>query len=218
MSSCCSAFERSADKQFDEQKATEELKRYRTKGPGPTTRLLQEALGNGRTLSGTLLDIGSGIGSLTFDLLDRGIDRAVAVDASSAYIVVARHEAERLGRMDAVRFIHADFVAVASEVPAATLVTLDRVVCCYPSYEALLTAAARHADQWLALSYPRDAWYVRLAATLENALRRVKGNSFRTFVHPPWRMETVIQSAGFELSVRRETWMWLVDVYTRTRR
>jgi hypothetical protein len=43
MSECCSAFECAADQQFNEKKATEELHRYRTKGPGPTTRLIQEA-------------------------------------------------------------------------------------------------------------------------------------------------------------------------------
>ena len=99
--------------------------------------------------------------------------RAVAVDASSAYNVVARQEAERLGRADVVRFVHADFVSVAPELPAATLVTLDRVVCCYPSFEALLNAAVSHAEMSLALSYPRDVWYVRLGIKLENAQRRL---------------------------------------------
>jgi magnesium-protoporphyrin O-methyltransferase len=171
MSACCSAFECAADQRFNEKKATEELKRYRTRGPGPTTRLLQEGLAHAGTLSGTLLDIGSGIGSLTFGLLERGVTRAVAVDASSAYNSVARQEAERLGRADVVRFVHADFVSVAPELPAATLVTLDRVVCCSPSYEALLNPALHHAEQCLALSYPRDVWYVRLGVMLENAQR-----------------------------------------------
>ena len=215
MSACCSAFECAADHQFNEKKATEELKRYRTKGPGPTTRLLQQSLEQAGTLSGTLLDIGSGIGSLTFGLLERGVTHAVAVDASSAYNGAARQEAERLGRADAVDFVHADFVSVASTLPAATLVTLDRVVCCYPCYEALLNAALDHAEEWLALSYPRDVWYVRLGVTLENAQRRLRKNSFRTFVHPAGRMEAVFRLAGFELSTRRETWMWSVDVYTR---
>ena len=69
MSACCSAFECAADQQFNEKKATEELKRYRTKGPRPTTRLLQQGLERAGSLSGTLLDIGSGIGSLTFGFL-----------------------------------------------------------------------------------------------------------------------------------------------------
>jgi SAM-dependent methyltransferase len=215
MSTCCPAFECAADHQFNEKKATEELTRYRAKGPGPTTRLLQQGLEQAGTLSGTLLDIGSGIGSLTFGLLERGVTYAVAVDASSAYNAVARQEAARLGRTDAVRFVHADFVSVASELPAATLVTLDRVVCCYPSYEALLNAAVRHAEQSFALSYPRDTWYARFAVMLENAQRRLRKNPFRTFVHPAARMERLIRSAGFELSTRQETWMWSVDVYTR---
>src|SRR5262245_59782751 len=217
MSGCCSAFTCAADQQFNEKKATDELRRYRTKGPGPTTRLLQEGLARAGTVSGTLLDIGSGVGSLTFGLLERGVTRAVAVDASSAYNIVARQEAERLGRADAVRFVHADFVSVAPELPAATVVTLDRVVCCYPSYEALLNAALRHADVYLALAYPRDLWYVRLGVKLENAQRRLTKNSFRMFVHSAERMQDMIRSAGFELSTRRETWMWSVDIYLRRR-
>jgi tRNA1(Val) A37 N6-methylase TrmN6 len=216
MAACCSAFECAADQQFNEKKATEELKRYRTKGPGPTTRLLQQSLEHSGTLSGTLLDIGSGIGALTFGLLERGVTHAVAVDASSAYHGVARQEAARLGRADAVHFVHADFVSVAPELPSAALVTLDRVVCCYPSYEALLNAALDHAEQCLALSFPRDVWYVRLGVMLENAHRHLTKNPFRTFVHPAARMEELIRSAGFERSTRRETWMWSVDVYTRT--
>jgi predicted RNA methylase len=137
MPTCCSPFERTADQQFNQKKAAQESKRYREKGPGPTTRLLQDGISHAGALNGTLLDVGSGVGSLTFGLLERGIGHAVAVDASSAYSSAARQEAERLGRTGAVQFIHADFVSVASQVPAATVVTLDRVVCCYPSYEPL---------------------------------------------------------------------------------
>jgi hypothetical protein len=99
-----------------------------------------------------------------------------------------------------VWFIHADFVSVASELPAATLVTLDRVVCCYTSYESLLNAALSHAQRVLAPSYPRDVWYVREGVRLENAERRLTKNSFRTFVHPAGQMEKVIRSAGFGVS------------------
>jgi magnesium-protoporphyrin O-methyltransferase len=215
MPACCSTFERAAEQQFNEKKAAAELKRHRAKGPGPTTRLLQEGIAHAGALNGTLLDVGSGVGSLTFGLLERGVTHAIAVDASSAYNGVARQEAERLGRAGAVQFIHGDFVTVASELPVAALVTLDRVVCCYPLYGPLLDAAIRHADRCLALSYPRDVWYVRLGVRLENGQRRLTKNSFRTFVHPVARMEQMIRAAGFDLSSRRETWTWFVDVYVR---
>jgi magnesium-protoporphyrin O-methyltransferase len=217
MPSCCSSFERAADQQFNQKRAASELRRYREKGPDPTTRLLEEGIAQSGALKGTLLDIGSGIGALTFSLLERGMTSAVAVDASSAYIGAARQEAERRGRADAVRFVHTDFVTAASQLPAASVVTLDRVVCCYPSCELLLDAALQHADRCLALSYPRDRWYVRAAIKVENGQRWLGRNPFRTFVHPPAMMEGTIRRAGFDLSSRRETWIWSADIYTRQR-
>jgi SAM-dependent methyltransferase len=215
MPGCCSAFESAADQQFNPRKVAQELKRYREKGPGPTTRLLADGIAQSGALSGTVLDVGSGIGALTLALLERGAANAIAVDASTAYVDVAREEAGRRGQTDAIQFVHADFVERASQLPSANVVALDRVVCCYPSWEPLLDAALGHAERCLALSYPRDAWYVRVGMTLENGQRWLARNSFRTFVHPISKIEQTIRRAGFELSSRRETWMWSVDVYLR---
>ena len=215
MPSCCSTFECAAGQQFNEKKAAEELKRFRTNGPGPTTRLLAEGIAQAGALSGSVLDVGSGIGALTFTLLERGATDAVAVDASTPYLDAARGEADRRGRADAIRFIHADFVEASSHLPSASIVTLDRVVCCYPSCEQLLVAAVGHAERCLAMSYPRDVWYVRLGMMLENGHRRLKRNSFRTFVHPVAQIEATIKRARFSLASRRKTWIWCADVYVR---
>lgn len=215
MMSCCSNFGGAAEQQFTRKKAAQELTRYRRKGPGPTTRLLQDGLVGAKALEGLLLDIGCGIGSLTFDLLEAGMARAVAVDASSAYIAAATEEAGRRGVADAVQFVHGDFVTIASTVPAASVVTLDRVVCCYPSVELLLNEALRHAERCIALSYPRDVWFVRAGVALENGGRRLTRNPFRTFVHSAGGMGEVIVQAGFELVSRRETFTWAADVYAR---
>jgi magnesium-protoporphyrin O-methyltransferase len=217
MPGCCGSYEGIAAEHFNRKKAAAELKRYREKGPGETTRLLTDGIVEAGSNEGTLLDVGTGIGSLAFALITRGITRAVAVDASSAYLDTARHEAERLGRAADIQFVHGDFVSAASQLPTATVVTLDRVICCYPAYEPLLNAALRHADRGLALSYPRDAWHVRLFTAIENGYRRLKRDAFRTFVHPSPRIEQLIRRAGFKLERRRETWTWSIDVYTRAR-
>ncbi len=162
-----------------------------------------------------MLDIGSGLGGLTFALLERGASSAVAVDASAAYINASRDEATQRGRSDAIRFVHADFVVAASELPSASIVTLDRVVCCYPSYTGLLDAAVAHAERCLAISYPRDVWYVRAAMRLENGQRRLAQKSFRTFVHPVAELQDTIRRGGLMLSSRQESWMWSADVYVR---
>lgn len=212
---CCCGFDASVDRQFTRQRADKELARYRKGGPGVTTRLLRDGLVAAKLLNGTLLDVGTGIGALTFELLERGVTHAVGVDASRAYLASAEDEASRRGRSQATTFIHGDFVAVAAGVPDADLVTLDRVVCCYPSHQSLLAESLRHAGRGFALSYPRDRWFVKVVVRVENAARRLAGNPFRTFVHPVAEMQQVIGSAGFELVSRSQTRTWAADVYAK---
>ena len=116
----CSPFECAANQQFNHKKVAQVLRRYRQKGPGRTTRLLMDGILQSAPISGTVLDNGSGVGGLSVALLERGASSVVAVDASAAYVSAARDEASRRGRADAVRFIHADFVLAASEVPSAS--------------------------------------------------------------------------------------------------
>jgi len=215
VSTCCSTYSDVAGAHFDEKIARRELASYRKNGPGSTTRLLRDLLLETGRLEGVLLDVGSGIGSLTFELLEQGISRALAVDASSANLAAATDEAARRGRLGAVQFRHGDFLNVAPQTPSATVVTLDRVICCYPLYEPLLEESLRHAERYFAFSYPRDVWYVRLAIALENALRAIRRDSFRAFVHPVERMTHVIEGAGFRLVSRRHTWQWSAEVYVR---
>jgi SAM-dependent methyltransferase len=215
VSACCSAYGNVAGAHFDEKIAKRDLESYRKKGPGPTARLLRDLLGDTGAVEGTLLDVGSGIGGLSFELLERGVERAIAVDASAAYLAAAAEEATRRDRLGAVEFMHGDFVDVGRQIPSATIVTLDRVICCYPSFEPLLNEALRHAEHAFAYSYPRDLWYVHAAIGVENGVRSLKRNPFRAFVHPVGRMTQVIEEAGLHLAARRQTWQWSADVWVR---
>jgi hypothetical protein len=211
---CCGAFEETVDQLFTSKKAEQELQRYRRKGAGPTARLLIEGLSQAGMVEGTLLDVGAGVGALTFDLLDRGIRRALIVEASAGYAAAASDEAVRRGRTTHIELTRSDFLQVAATVPAASVVTLDRVICCYPLYEKLLTEALRHAERGFAFSYPRDRWYVRAGMKVENAMRR-RRTRFQTFVHSESRMRKLILDAGFELVSQRQTLFWSADVFVR---
>jgi ubiquinone/menaquinone biosynthesis C-methylase UbiE len=212
--SCCT-FGNSADQHFDAKKVEKELAQYRKKGPGPTTRGLRDGLLSAGLREGTLLDIGGGLGLLSLELLDAGFSRTIVVDASAAYLAAASEEASRRGRSASTEFVHGDFVLVATESMASTVVTLDRVVCCYPAYEPLLEQALQLARTGFAVSYPRDRWFVRLGLWLENAMRRRSGNPFRTFLHPPSEMTRLIELAGFRLASRRRTPAWSADVFVK---
>ena len=111
-------------------------------------------------------------------------------------------------------FLHGDFLSVAAQLPTATIVTLDRVIC-YPACEPMLKEALQHSQSCFGISYPRDQWYVRVGVAVENGIRRLTGNPFRAFVHPASQMEQIIERAGFRLANRGLTWMWCADVYVR---
>jgi hypothetical protein len=81
--SCCGDFRNAADLQFTSDKAAKELRAYRKGHVGPTTRLLRDGVVDLGLSDGTLLDIGGGVGALTFELLERGMATAVVADAPS---------------------------------------------------------------------------------------------------------------------------------------
>ena len=215
MRSCCGCSD-VIKSQFTPKRAAQELKRYRTRGPDVTTRFLRDGLLKARLAHGTLLDVGAGVGALTFELLDKGVTRAIAVDASPAYLEAAEQEARRRHQSQSISFVQGDFVSLAPQLSPADTVTLDRVICCYPDYKPMLIAALQHASRAFAFSYPRDRWFVKLAVRAENALRRVRSNPFRTVVHPVDEMHRLIRAASFEMVSRTQTATWAADVYART--
>jgi SAM-dependent methyltransferase len=218
MKSCCDIFCSATERQFDERAAARDLRRYRRSGPDATTRLLRDGVRAQAPEASTLLDIGAGIGALTFELLDAGIQRAVAIDASTAYVAIGREEAARRGLATRVEWTQGDFVSVVDTLYPADVVTLDRVVCCYPFFRGLLAHASRLARRCLALTYPRGRLSVRLGMAAQNAVRALRGNAFRTFVHPPRAMEELVRAAGFRLVSRQKSFVWCADIYVRAGR
>src|SRR5438309_4703647 len=136
---CSCAASNATARHFSERRVRKELASYRATGPATTTRGLLGLLANADRPPRTVLDIGSGIGALSFGLLGAGAGRAICVDVSAAALAVGAEEAERLGVADRIEWVAGDFVEIAATVPSADLVVLDRVVCCYPAYAPLLT-------------------------------------------------------------------------------
>lgn len=211
---CCGAS--ACDSQFDRKRAARELASYRAHGPtNATTRAMIQLLRRAGVEGSTLLDIGGGVGAIQYDLLAAGARDVTAVDASSAYHQAAREEAERRGVSARIQFRLGDFVTLAPEVAAADIVTLDRVVCCYPEMEPLVRLSAERCRRLYGLSYPRSRWPVRAVVATENAFRRVMGNPFRSFVHSVDAMDALIRSSGFTLRQQLRTFAWEIAVYER---
>ena len=203
------------DRHFTPTRAREELADYWVRGPTGTSRLILQGLVDVGATVDTMLDIGAGIGVLHHELLERGVRRAAHLEAAGAYLEVAKEESLRRGHEGRVTFWHGDLVALAAKLPAADLVTLDRVVCCYPDLEPLVRISAQKARRYYALSYPHDRWYVRAHTQWQNFARERAGNAFRTFVHPVTRIRSLVEAAGFGVLHSRRNLIWEVLVCGR---
>jgi magnesium-protoporphyrin O-methyltransferase len=199
---------------FDERLARSELQKYRRAGPRETTKRLIDLL-RAAGAGGTLLDIGCGTGILTFELLEAGLSTATCVDAAAASLAAGRAEAGQRGVGERITWTEGDFVELAPTVPGADVVTLDRVVCCYPAYRPLLEKAAEHSRRVVALVYPRDRWFVRVVLRLENLWLRLRGTEFRGFVHSPAAIDEVLRRSGFTAARSDDTLAWEVRLYSR---
>src|SRR5262245_32080162 len=109
---------------FDTGIAKGELDNYRRKGPSKQTRILLDVIRQAGVKGLTLLDIGGGVGAIQHELFKAGVEKAVDVDASSAYLAAAREEATRQGYADNVQYLHGDFIELAPQVEQADIVTL----------------------------------------------------------------------------------------------
>ncbi len=195
--------------------AAGDLKRYREKGADDTTRALIDAIVAEGVGGATLLDIGSGIGAIQLELLGAGVASAASVDASEAYVQVARAEAGHRGFADRTSARIGDFVALAPEIEPADVVTLDRVVCCYPDVHALLGPAADRATRMIGLVYPRDVWWNRVAARAIAVFGWLTRDRTRWYLYPTAKVDAILAGAGFRSRAVSRTLIWQVVLYRR---
>jgi SAM-dependent methyltransferase len=209
---CCEI----TDRVFTEAEAKAELRSYQKHGPANQTKLILQAIRSLGLKNAHLLDIGGGIGAIYHELLKDVAEKATHVDASSAYLKEANQEAARRGNSERVNFIHADFTDVAPDLPQADVVTLDRVVCCYPDFRSLLTAAAAHSRSALALTYPREIWYLGIGLKMVNFFQKLRRDPFRVFLHPVAEMDSLLKREGLERVSLRRLFVWEMALYQRT--
>lgn len=199
---------------FNERLVSGEVSDYHRKGAHKTTRILIEALKAQGIQGLSLLDIGGGVGAIQHALLVAGVQNATDVDASQAYLNAAKQEAQARGLGDRVNFQHGNFVDIAEKIPVADIVTLDRVICCYPDMQKLVSLSAARARKLYALVYPRDVWWIKTGLKVVNFFCRSRKNFFQIFAHPTREVEAIANSAGLKPRFYRRTLFWQVVVFS----
>ena len=195
---------------FGDRFARRMARRYRRRGLTPAARAIVSFLSDRGLDGAAVLEIGGGVGELHVELLRRGAARATNLEISASYEPEAGALLERAGLRQRVDRRILDIAQSPEQVEAADVVVLHRVVCCYPDYQRLLAAAGGKADRLLVFSHPPENLVTRAAIGWENACRRLKGDSFRAFVHPPAAMLAVLSDAGLRPTYRWRGLGWCV--------
>ena len=200
---------------FDRRTAEADLRRYRKDGPDRSTRMLLDLIRASGIRGASVLDVGAGIGVIDHELLRDGASHAVLVDASPTSLEAARSEARRRGHLDRVDFVDGDFVARAASIDLADIVTLDRVVCCYPDVESLVRLSASKARALYGLVLPRDRAILRFGARVLNLWFRLRRIRYRAFVHSNDRVDALAAAEGLRPRAEARTFYWRVVLYER---
>jgi magnesium-protoporphyrin O-methyltransferase len=213
MPGCCSAS--GWDEFFTDKVARRDARRYRRSGLDGNARRLVDFVRHQGVDGRSVLEVGGGVGAIQVELLRAGASRTVNAELSAAYephAAALADEARLVGRTER-RVL--DFATQGHEIEDADVVILHKVVCCYPDYETLVGTAATHAKHQLALTFPRDAVWLRLGFTVLNLLQRMRRRSFRVYLHPPASVLAVARAHGLEPASHHRGLVWEFAGLTR---
>jgi magnesium-protoporphyrin O-methyltransferase len=208
MAGCCDP--RGCDELFGSRFARRMAARYRKRGLDRAARRMVGFLEAQGIAGATVLEVGGGIGEIEIELLKRGALRTINLELSPAYDAEAQRLLAEAGlEGKAERRLH-DIAVDPEGAQPADVVVLHRVVCCYPDYERLLSAAASRARRLLVFSYPRRNAASRAFIALQNVGFRIARKQFRTFAHPPAEMLAVLEAEGLDAKFAHRGLAWQV--------
>ncbi len=150
------------------------------------------------------------------DLLPHGLSKVTSVEASRAYQEAAKQEARAQGKQNLIQYYYGDFVEAEQQLEMADVVTLDKVICCYPGLQDLVAKSLAKTKNLYAVVLPRDTWWVKLVQSTGELAKRIWGNPFRTYVHSITDFQEMVVKAGFEQRHLRYQREWMIAVYQKT--
>jgi magnesium-protoporphyrin O-methyltransferase len=196
MSACCGPDPAAYRDTFDPRRARKAADRFRSGGLDRDSQRIVDFVESLGIQGASVLDLGGGVGPLHLELLHRGAARATSVELVDSYDAAADALAHELGLAGRITRLHGDLATDPGLVERHDVVVMHRVVCCYPDAQRLLAAAAAKAGRALVFSHPPDNPLARAAVGAENLGRRIRGRSFRVFVHDPRAMTGAAADGG----------------------
>ena len=203
---------------FSERSARGEAKRYRRKGLDSTSRRIVDFIKRQGVESRTVLEVGGGIGAIQIELLKAGAAHATSIELTPTYEEVAAGLVKEAGFTDRIDRKVMDFVDASTQLEAADVVIMNRVICCYPDMPRLAGAAAERTRELLVMSYPRETWWTKIGLKLGNSALRATRREFQVFLHPPREIIAVTEGHGLRTVLNQTGAFWTVAALSRSAR
>ena len=151
------------------------------------------------------------------ETLRKGTASIVGFDLSNVAIQEANGYAKEAGFADRARFEVGDGAAV--QMPSSDIVVMDKVLCCYPDYGALLKNASDSSRETFGFIVPRDeGWmkpFMRCGAAAINFVERLKKTGFKFYLHPLTSIHQELVEKGFQQTGKVKSRVWLIFLYKK---
>lgn len=190
-------------------------KRFRKSGLEKTQRYLLEGIRKEPVASKEILDIGCGVGSLHVTLLQEGAAAATGIDISEGMLQQAKKLAEENHLEGRTKYFLGDFVRESGMLKEADITMLDKVVCCYEDYNALIKSSTAKTKTIYALSHPKENIVMEAMFKLQIFVLKLFRKAFHPFWHDWNDVQRIILGQGFQLIYSNSTVAWQVLVYKR---
>lgn len=114
-----------------------------------------------------------------------------------------------------MKFIYSDFNDCHQDIEKHDIVTLSRVVCCYPDAVSLINNSTIKAKQYYGIIYPSNGLLADMVQTCMNAIFYFKRNPFRVFMHNEKLIDETICNNGFKQVYYGSAFPWRIVLYER---
>jgi magnesium-protoporphyrin O-methyltransferase len=140
----------------------------------------------------------------------------VNIELTPTYEEAAQGLLREAGLEDRVERRVMDFAEGTSDVEAADIVIMNRVICCYPDMPRLAGAAADHTREVLVVSFPKERWWTRAGISLGDLALRVARQQFQVFLHPPDKILAAAERHGLKTVSTQTSFFWEFASLRRT--
>lgn len=166
----------------------------------------------------SVIDVGSGPGSVLIEMLKNGVQIGVGIDLAKEMNMAARNRLKE-ANIDEARFKILDgsflelnkdnFPKISDEYDA---ISLHRVICCHPDRQGMLEQSIFFRPKIIVLTVPRTWVFLRVIIGIYGLVSKLT-RGFRPYAHSQKSIDKQLAGHGYMLNLRKKTFWWVMSSY-----